>query len=137
MMTQVQNGVVNKLYKSVIDDVISRTREIFLDEGIDEQVLVELRALWETKLAQTKAVIDETNEPDTGKPESKSSKSHSKDTKGATAPPPSKAANSGDTKPEVNSSMFSGPLVAVQINIPLNANIPSGPVKTITIQVSP
>jgi len=31
-------------------------RESFLDEGIDEQVLQELRMLWESKMMSTKAI---------------------------------------------------------------------------------
>lgn len=46
----------NKLYQSVIDDVISGTREAFLDEGVDEQVQQELRMLWESKLVATRAI---------------------------------------------------------------------------------
>lgn len=34
-----------KLYKSVIDDVINEVRELFLDEGVDEQVLLELKTV--------------------------------------------------------------------------------------------
>lgn len=34
-----------KLYKSVIEDVISEVRELFLDEGVDEQVLLELKTV--------------------------------------------------------------------------------------------
>ncbi|XP_077179521.1 transcription initiation factor IIA subunit 1 isoform X2 [Paroedura picta] len=45
-----------KLYRSVIEDVINDVREVFLDEGVDEQVLVELKTLWENKLLQSKAV---------------------------------------------------------------------------------
>ncbi|KAG9481753.1 hypothetical protein GDO78_010793 [Eleutherodactylus coqui] len=45
-----------KLYRSVIEDVINDVRELFLDEGVDEQVLVELKTLWENKLMQSKAV---------------------------------------------------------------------------------
>ncbi|XP_063757916.1 transcription initiation factor IIA subunit 1 isoform X1 [Eleginops maclovinus] len=45
-----------KLYKSVIEDVINEVRELFLDEGVDEQVLLELKTLWENKLLQSKAV---------------------------------------------------------------------------------
>ncbi|NXJ96367.1 TF2AA factor, partial [Corythaixoides concolor] len=45
-----------KLYKSVIEDVINDVREVFLDEGVDEQVLMELKTLWENKLMQSKAV---------------------------------------------------------------------------------
>lgn len=45
-----------KLYNSVIDDVISGVREAFLDEGVDDQVLQELKQLWEQKLLSNKAV---------------------------------------------------------------------------------
>ena len=45
-----------KLYKSVIDDVISGVREAFADEGLDEHVLVELKANWEKRLADSKAI---------------------------------------------------------------------------------
>uniref|UniRef100_A0A671VIC5 General transcription factor IIA, 1 n=1 Tax=Sparus aurata TaxID=8175 RepID=A0A671VIC5_SPAAU len=50
------NRGVPKLYKSVIEDVINEVRELFLDEGVDEQVLLELKTLWENKLLQSKAV---------------------------------------------------------------------------------
>ncbi|KAI7800306.1 putative transcription initiation factor IIA subunit 1 [Triplophysa rosa] len=39
-----------------MDDVINEVRELFLDEGVDEQVLMELKTLWENKLMQSKAV---------------------------------------------------------------------------------
>lgn len=55
-------NTVPKLYQSVIDDVVTNVREAFLDDGIDEQILQELKHLWESKLKQSKAV-------DTGKPE--------------------------------------------------------------------
>ncbi|XP_067894684.1 transcription initiation factor IIA subunit 1 isoform X2 [Heterodontus francisci] len=45
-----------KLYRSVIEDVINDVREQFLDDGVDEQVLIELKTLWENKLMQSKAV---------------------------------------------------------------------------------
>lgn len=60
MSTQNQ---VPRLYKSVVDDVITNVREAFLDEGVDEQVLQELRQLWESKLTQSKA-LDPVIEPD-------------------------------------------------------------------------
>ncbi|XP_053553324.1 transcription initiation factor IIA subunit 1 [Bombina bombina] len=47
---------VPKLYRTVIEDVINDVRELFLDEGVDEQVLMELKTLWENKLMQSKAV---------------------------------------------------------------------------------
>uniref|UniRef100_A0A803T0P5 Ral transcription factor IIA subunit 1 n=1 Tax=Anolis carolinensis TaxID=28377 RepID=A0A803T0P5_ANOCA len=48
--------VTPKLYRSVIEDVINDVREVFLDASVDEQVLVELKTLWENKLLQSKAV---------------------------------------------------------------------------------
>lgn len=45
-----------KLYNTVIEDVISGVRESFIDEGVDEQVLLELKQIWETKLMSSKAV---------------------------------------------------------------------------------
>lgn len=46
----------SKLYTTVIDDVINGVREFFMDEGVDEQVLMELRNSWETRLQATKAI---------------------------------------------------------------------------------
>ncbi|CAG9759539.1 unnamed protein product [Ceutorhynchus assimilis] len=47
---------VFKSYQDVISDVIENVREHFLEDGIDEAVVQELKHLWETKLAATKAV---------------------------------------------------------------------------------
>lgn len=47
---------VLKLYNTVIEDVIAGVRESFLDEGVDEQVLQELKQIWENKLISSKAV---------------------------------------------------------------------------------
>lgn len=40
----------------MIEDVIAGVRESFLDEGVDEQVLQELKQIWENKLISSKAV---------------------------------------------------------------------------------
>ncbi|KAK1889187.1 Transcription initiation factor IIA subunit 1 [Dissostichus eleginoides] len=56
MASSANSNPVPKLYKSVIEDVINEVRELFLDEGVDEQVLLELKTLWENKLMQSKAV---------------------------------------------------------------------------------
>ncbi|KAM6915187.1 transcription initiation factor IIA subunit 1 [Xenentodon cancila] len=56
MASSANSNPVPKLYKTVIEDVISEVRELFLDEGVDEQVLLELKTLWENKLLQSKAV---------------------------------------------------------------------------------
>lgn len=45
-----------KLYQNVIEDVVNGVRDCFLDEGVDEQVLTELRMLWESKLLNSKAI---------------------------------------------------------------------------------
>ncbi|NXL61397.1 TF2AY factor, partial [Chordeiles acutipennis] len=44
-----------KLYKSIIEDVIEGVRELFAEEGVEEQVLKDLKQLWETKVMQSKA----------------------------------------------------------------------------------
>ncbi|KAM8947721.1 TFIIA-alpha and beta-like factor [Pelodytes ibericus] len=46
---------VPKLYKSIIEDVIEAVSELFVEEGVDEQVLKELKQSWETKVMQSKA----------------------------------------------------------------------------------
>ncbi|KAK6489269.1 stonin-1 [Huso huso] len=45
-----------KLYRSIIEDVIESVREIFADEGVEEQVLKDLQKMWESKIMQSKAV---------------------------------------------------------------------------------
>jgi transcription initiation factor TFIIA large subunit len=54
-----------KLYTSVIEDVIGGVREAFLDEGVDEQVLQELKQIWESKLLSSKAL----EQPDPPEPQ--------------------------------------------------------------------
>ena len=44
------------LYHSVINDVISSVRDSFLDESVDENVLQELKTLWENKLTASKTI---------------------------------------------------------------------------------
>ncbi|XP_068618353.1 transcription initiation factor IIA subunit 1 [Battus philenor] len=54
-MTMSQLTVL-KLYSTVIDDVIAGVRDCFLDDGVDEQVLQELKQSWKTKLAASGAM---------------------------------------------------------------------------------
>lgn len=49
-------STVLKLYNTVIDDVIAGVRDAFLDEGVDEQVLQEMKQVWTAKLMASKAV---------------------------------------------------------------------------------
>lgn len=58
-----------KLYNTVIEDVISGVRESFIDEGVDEQVLQELKQIWETKLLSCKAVEMNPDPPETQVPQ--------------------------------------------------------------------
>lgn len=52
-----------KAYQDVINDVISNAREHFIEDGVDEAVLQELKQTWQTKLSATKAV-EEHKEPE-------------------------------------------------------------------------
>lgn len=45
-----------KLYQTVIEDTINSSREFFAEEGIDDQILMELRQSWESKVMASKAV---------------------------------------------------------------------------------
>ncbi|XP_077437304.1 TFIIA-alpha and beta-like factor isoform X2 [Vanacampus margaritifer] len=58
MLADSGGGVVVKLYLSIIDDVIESMRELFLDEGLEDCVLHDLRHLWETKMMTSKAMDD-------------------------------------------------------------------------------
>nr|ACO11254.1 Transcription initiation factor IIA subunit 1 [Caligus rogercresseyi] len=44
------------LYHSVIADIVTAVREPFLDEGVDENVLQELKTLWSNKLDASKTI---------------------------------------------------------------------------------
>ncbi|NWI63991.1 TF2AY factor, partial [Todus mexicanus] len=44
-----------KLYRSIIEDVIEGVRELFAEEGLEEQILTDLKQLWETKVTQSRA----------------------------------------------------------------------------------
>ncbi|XP_069685410.1 transcription initiation factor IIA subunit 1 [Periplaneta americana] len=65
---QSQTSVL-KLYHSVIEDVITGVRDSFLDEGVDEQVLQELKQIWETKLESSKALELNTDSSDPHPPQ--------------------------------------------------------------------
>ncbi|MEQ2276511.1 hypothetical protein XENORESO_001457 [Xenotaenia resolanae] len=52
------SGPVAKLYLSIIDDVIESMKELFLDEGLEDRVLDDLRHLWESKMMQSKVMED-------------------------------------------------------------------------------
>ncbi|KAF5272232.1 hypothetical protein FQA39_LY01314 [Lamprigera yunnana] len=56
MATPLCKITVMKLYEDIIDDVIKGVQELFLEDGVDENVLQELKETWKTKLLATKAV---------------------------------------------------------------------------------
>lgn len=47
---------VKKVYTTVIEEVLANVRESFLDEGYDEQLLQEMKQMWESKLNASRAV---------------------------------------------------------------------------------
>ncbi|CAN6461559.1 unnamed protein product [Victoria cruziana] len=47
---------VSSVYLHVVDSVVSKLREEFLNEGVDDGVLSELQALWELKMMQCGAI---------------------------------------------------------------------------------
>lgn len=53
---------VVRIYQEVIEDVIAGVRELFLEDGVDETVLQDLKHAWETKLMNSKAVQNEPEE---------------------------------------------------------------------------
>jgi hypothetical protein len=50
------HNVVPKLYNDIINEVISSVKEDFMNEGLDESVLEELKKLWNKKLKDSKAL---------------------------------------------------------------------------------
>lgn len=52
----------------MIDDVINSVAEAFLDEGVDEQVLQELKQMWTGKMMASKAVEVAADAPEPAPP---------------------------------------------------------------------
>lgn len=44
------------LYHSIVNEVVSNVREAFIDDGVDESVIKDLREIWQQKLNATKVV---------------------------------------------------------------------------------
>lgn len=66
-MAGTPQGLTLKLYQAVIADVISNVKEAFQEEGVDDQVLQELKQIWETKLTNSKALESVETETETHK----------------------------------------------------------------------
>lgn len=54
-------STVLKIYQDVIVDVINNVEDIFTEDGVDSQVLQQLRQTWEAKLLASKAVDTQTD----------------------------------------------------------------------------
>jgi transcription initiation factor TFIIA large subunit len=115
---------VGKLYQNVIEDVVSNVRDTFLDEGVDEQVLSELRMLWESKLMNSKAVENgsyggEASLANNGSGSSKSSTS--------------RQAGQSSSAPTIRTDVNT--VVPIQITMPRQPGDASDVQKTITVLV--
>ena len=129
------------LYHSVINDVISNVRDAFLDESVDENVLQELKSVWESKLAASKT-IDPPARPSEALLDSRMAAARMADaTRGTSA-----GAASSISRPQTTGSTGSGSgqqlvitdpnrLVPVQITIPAQPNNPSSQPRALTVQV--
>lgn len=143
-------ALVCKLYKGVIEDVISGVRDAFNDEGVDEQVLMELKQIWENKLTASKA-IDPIVDPaesslqnkvqQTQQSGSSNATSSAAATKAANAAAnaaaatanTASAASAGAAAPAANASAVR--MVPVQITVPAQPGSGHPTPKSITVQV--
>ena len=126
------------LYHSVINDVISNVRDSFLDESVDENVLQELKSLWESKLAAGKT-IDPPARPSEALLDSRMAAARMADATRGTA-------SSGVARPQTAGAGTTGSgqqlvitdpnrLVPVQITIPAQPNNPNSQPRALTVQV--
>jgi len=136
---------VKKIYQSVIDDVVSNIRESFLDEGIDEQILQELRMIWESKLAAQKAIdlsSDHGAHTQSATDNGQSGSAHS----GGQNNVPSRQSVAPPSQQQPSNSMSAQPhpsqiirgdssLVPIQITVPRLPTDPPNTQRTMSIQV--
>lgn len=153
MATNHSQVSVKKLYLSVIEDVVANVRDSFLDEGIDEQVLQELKIIWESKLASQKAIdqplaLDGASSnlaSDSGKVAGVSGTSTAtkqvirQSQVGPTSATTTNAPVSSQQQQHAQPRMLPQPdpntMIPIQITIPKGINDPPGAPKTITISV--
>lgn len=115
----VQSSAHN-LYQSVINDVITSVRESFLDESVDENVLLELKNLWIQKLDASKAVEQPQSQNDAAALDSKMAGSRTLHNRG------------GAQQVVINDP---NRLVPVQITIPAQQGNPNSQPRALTVQV--
>jgi len=136
---------VLKVYQDVIEDVISAVREMFLEDGVDEQVLQELKQSWEAKLLASKAVDSQPEEKQTAKKSSEISNGNgfAKTTTVAQQPAQSQGPRQqvGQVAPNnhVQTQLVENKMVPIQITLPAQpgANPPgtNQQARVLTIQV--
>jgi len=116
------------LYQNVINDVITSVRESFLDESVDENVLLELKNLWVQKLEASKAIEQPQVPNDAAALDSKMA--GARGGFGGRLPP-------GQTGPSTQHVVISDPnrLVPVQITIPAQQGNPASQPRALTVQV--
>ena len=121
-----QTHSANSLYQSVISDVITSVRESFLDESVDENVLLELKNLWVQKLEASKAVEQPQMGNDAAALDSKMAAA-----RGGYRGGPGGVAGAGQHV------VINDPnrLVPVQITIPAQQGNPSSQPRALTVQV--
>ncbi|XP_012164433.1 transcription initiation factor IIA subunit 1 isoform X2 [Bombus vosnesenskii] len=149
---------VLKLYNTVIEDVISGVRESFIDEGVDEQVLQELKQIWETKLMSSKAVELNPDPPEPQVPQINTHKAVPVNKGGNSAPQQAsqqqQSPQQSQTQTQCHSTttgiqhtgtpvqqlVTSTPAVMdrqvpIQITLPPQTGVPDAPLRVLTIQV--
>ena len=116
------------LYQSVINDVIGSVRESFLDESVDENVLLELKNLWVQKLEASKAVEQPQMSNDAAALDSKMAGARSGY---------NRVGGGGGGGGATSHVVINDPnrLVPVQITIPAQQGNPSSQPRALTVQV--
>ena len=135
------------LYHSVINDVITSVRDSFLDESVDENVLQELKTLWENKLTASKTIDPPARSSEALLDARMASARMANATLGTSgggtvrsqqpnAGPPASAANTGQAN-QTQQLVITDPnrLVPVQITIPAQPGNPNSQPRALTVQV--
>ncbi|KAJ8920308.1 hypothetical protein NQ315_011970 [Exocentrus adspersus] len=131
MATSLCKSSVMRIYQEVIDDVISGVRELFLEDGVDEQVLQELKQTWETKLTSSKAVQNEQDDKIT-KSDLLPANGFPKPVNNKLPVVPQQPQQS--VQPQVSQIVDTTKLVPIQITLPPQAGT-DGAQRVLTIQV--
>jgi len=135
------------LYHSVINDVITSVRDSFLDESVDENVLQELKTLWENKLTASKTIDPPARSSEALLDARMASARMANATLGTSgggtvrsqqpnAGPTASAANTGQAN-QTQQLVITDPnrLVPVQITIPAQPGNPNSQPRALTVQV--